>query len=178
MQQENGVTIPTWEHLPRQNRNSRDRHVYVIEFDLGSVKPGQTSDPRSRMRQHWEDAARFGGRITRWWMSPAHSAWADNEAVLLNTAREHGRWLIGEYFADLDYSVLHNMAMTLDYTPSPATPLTDERTPAEWRRHSRQRQVQEMRAMGFGIRSIAQRLGVGVGTVHKDVRDLETAGNA
>jgi len=61
-------------------------YIYVIEFSLCVVKVGKTNSPRIRTKIHERDVSRYGGTITRAWLSSSHYAYGVSETQLIGTA--------------------------------------------------------------------------------------------
>lgn len=113
---------PSIPDQPNRERRRFERHVYVVEFDNGRIKVGQTSDPDKRLSEHRGMAHQFGSDITRFWVSQAHTGFALNEESLIRYCRNHGTSSSGrEYFADLDFYQVAAYAESL-----PFETLTDE----------------------------------------------------
>jgi len=159
------MSVPTaWDHLPVQDRTRPgDGYIYLIDFSLGVVKPGRTNQPRKRLAEHDEAVSRFGGRINRWWLSPIHSAWKQNEAALLEAAAQRGRSLRGEFFADCDYDDILALAERMDFAVTPQLGVEKDRITL------RRETVASYRAIGWTIPQIAAELGIGWATVHRDL---------
>lgn len=86
-------------------------HVYVLQFSDGTVKPGFSTSPESRLRSHRNAAACFGFCIERLWVSPDHHDAAENELALLAEARRTASAVRkAEYFTGLDFDALVEFA--------------------------------------------------------------------
>jgi len=65
-------------------------HVYVLAFDNGTVKVGQTQNASQRMSTHKSTARGFGLTVTGEWVSPLHTGWRANEDALKAIAADLG----------------------------------------------------------------------------------------
>jgi hypothetical protein len=90
-------------------------YVYVIRFDTGVVKVGQTLNPASRLPDHRADAAAFGVTVTDFWISPSHINFRDNEARLINACVRVSRRTRVEYFHDLTFDKAVSFAAELTF---------------------------------------------------------------
>lgn len=97
-----------WTQWPgRDKQLDPDGYVYVLEFSIGVIKVGRTTDPRGRAGQHQSHASKFGGQITRQWLSPCHRGYVASEVALIAAATETGILVGGaEYFADCTFDDL------------------------------------------------------------------------
>lgn len=78
-------------------------HIYLIEYQDGSVKVGRTANPRSRVGSHWSDARKFNHQVTRVWVSKAHANHIANEKEAIMICNEFGDQKSGkEYFSGED----------------------------------------------------------------------------
>jgi len=114
------VTALHWSEWPaRDKKLDPDGHVYVLEFSMDVIKVGRTNNPRGRVRQHESDALRFGGHLTRWWLSPSHRGYYASEAALIAAAHKEGTLLGGaEYFTGCSFEAMVAVASALPMTPS------------------------------------------------------------
>lgn len=86
-------------------------YLYAVRFSSGSIKVGQTVEPRHRLHRHSRYARAFGVRVVDAWVSVPHTDYIANETVLLAhlgsvaSGRRHRR----EFFqgADFDQVVAH-----------------------------------------------------------------------
>lgn len=79
-------------------------HIYVAEFDQGTIKVGMSVDPRARLRTHALDAARFQISITRRWISLSHADAAASEKALIRWCAARASAAGGrEWFSGLDF---------------------------------------------------------------------------
>lgn len=91
-------------------------HLYLIQFDNGTVKAGCTSDLPTRFTQHARDSGRYGLRIVNHWSSQRFSDIRLRERQLLDvlarigTRTEAGR----EFFRDIPFSIARYQAENLD----------------------------------------------------------------
>lgn len=99
--------------LPQQKVG--EGYLYVVEFSTGSVKVGQTEDPRRRLGNHRAEAAAFGVHVTNYWISPAHINFRDNETRLINYCAEVSDRTRKEYFHDLGYGRARQFAAALTF---------------------------------------------------------------
>lgn len=93
--------------------------IYIIEYGIGAVKVGYTSQPRKRMQAHERAARQLGTEIVQFWVSPAHVNARMNERRVIKfcseradrtTGNEHG-----EYFANLDLDEVREFTRTLPF---------------------------------------------------------------
>lgn len=99
-----------------QIRRSLERYVYVIEFSSGTVKVGQTANPRARLGEHDNAAQAHGHTIQRSWVSAPHTAYKENEGALIAFGAERWPNAVGrEAFTDADYEVIVEFALGLQY---------------------------------------------------------------
>ncbi|MGY1672177.1 hypothetical protein [Geodermatophilus sp. SYSU D00710] len=164
---------PHWSQWPHRKRALDPAgYLYVIEFSLGVVKVGETNTPQARASFHERDVARFGGTMTRWWLSDLHLNYRENEAELIAAGRRLGRLLGGsEYFADCSFDDLVAVAQRLQ-AASPIERPGDETAETPPHVQARQARVQELRARGLTQRQIAQALQVSLATVCRDLKEL------
>ena len=96
-------------------------HVYVLAFDNGTVKVGQTQNASQRMGTHKSTARGFGLSVTGEWVSPLHTGWRANEDALKAIAADLGGTPTGqEYFSGVDFAAVVTKAQELTFTaPEP-----------------------------------------------------------
>ena len=96
-------------------------HVYVLAFDNGTVKVGQTQNASQRMGTHKSTARGFGLSVTGEWVSPLHTGWRANEDALKAIAADLGGTVTGqEYFSGVDFAAVVEKAQELTFTaPEP-----------------------------------------------------------
>jgi hypothetical protein len=165
--------MPHWSQWPiRRRALDPAGYTYVIEFSIGAVKVGETNHPQRRAAHHERDVARFGGTMTRWWLSDVHLNYRENESALIAAGRRLGRSLGGsEYFADCPFDDLVALAQRLQA----ASPMQMQITEAIELPHNvkvRHIRVEEMRTSGMTQRQIAQALQISVATVCRDLKEL------
>lgn len=91
----------TKDQLP--GKAARGGHIYLIEYQDGSVKVGYTANPRNRVASHWSDARKFGHQVARVWVSKAHANHITNEKEAIMICNEFGDQKSGkEYFSGED----------------------------------------------------------------------------
>ena len=109
-----------WSSLPEKpvvlSRDCAAGWLYVVEFTFGVIKVGRTVDPRNRIQRHIKDATRFGGTVSKFWLSSAHPEWKVNEGQLIVWSYSRGRQTFGEYFADLGFDAAVTYAAALPGT--------------------------------------------------------------
>lgn len=97
--------------------------VYVLAFDNGLVKVGQTQNARSRFNSHNQTARNFGLTVTGRWESPLHVGWLANERALKRIAAELGGTpTTPEYFSGVNFDALTEKARELPFTPPEDAP--------------------------------------------------------
>ena len=96
-------------------------HVYVLAFDNGTVKVGQTQNATQRLNSHKSAARGFGLTVTDEWLSPLHVGWRANEDALKAIATGLGGTVANqEYFSGVDFAVVVEKAQELTFaTPEP-----------------------------------------------------------
>ena len=100
-------------------------HVYVLDFDNGTVKVGRTQNKQRRLKTHRSTARGFGMTVTDSWASPLHVEWCLNEETLMALAAKYGGTPVSpEYFSNADYAAIVSAATRLPFTP-PAEGATD-----------------------------------------------------
>ncbi len=104
-------------------------YVYVIRFDTGVVKVGQTLNPGNRLPDHRADAAAFGVTVTDFWISPSHINFRDNETRLINACVQVSRRSRVEYFHNLAFDQAVGFATELTFHSSRPS----ESTGGTWR---------------------------------------------
>ena len=91
-------------------------YVYVIKFGNDMIKVGRTKDARSRVSGHRKDARTFGTSLARWWVSPLHDGWLENEEALKSLAHELGGTPVSpEYFNGVSFDDLLAKACELPF---------------------------------------------------------------
>ena len=96
----------------RNRRLDPQGYIYVIEFSLGVIKVGKTNSPRSRIKSHGRDVGRFGGSITRAWLSTAHHGYDLSETELIRAISKLGTQLVEstEYFRGCPFDEVVHVA--------------------------------------------------------------------
>jgi hypothetical protein len=89
--------------------------IYVVLFTSGTVKVGQTINPRNRLRSHRSDGAAFGAQAVRVWVSPPHTNFSQNEDRLIRFCSRNGSRIKGEYFRGIDFAAAVKAAETFTY---------------------------------------------------------------
>lgn len=79
-------------------------YLYVIEFDTGTIKIGQTRNPKRRLAEHRRNAAAFGVSISRYWFSAPHGDYLRTEAELIIDCAVFSRYSKREYFHEINWS--------------------------------------------------------------------------
>lgn len=100
--------------LPSPHYKERGGFVYVVEFSDGTVKPGRTDNPRRRMREHVAMSSKFGIALDRYWVSPVHDDWWENETAILNAVRGTCN-MNGEYLTGISFDDVVGIAESLTY---------------------------------------------------------------
>lgn len=90
-------------------------YIYVVEFDTGVVKVGQTLNPAKRLPTHRAEAAAFGVTVTNYWISPHHITHRDNETRLINACVRVSTRTRREYFHDVPFRTAVGFASRLTY---------------------------------------------------------------
>lgn len=98
-----------------ESRSLRSAHLYVIEFDSGTVKVGQTRNPASRFAEHTRNAAVHGHAVTRSWTSTLHSNFRDTELALIAFCSARWGVVAREYFPGSDYEEIVRHAANLPF---------------------------------------------------------------
>ncbi|OBG21630.1 hypothetical protein A5768_26375 [Mycolicibacterium fortuitum] len=116
-------TTPTsTRDVPRHLRPSDGRrtagtgHLYLIQFDNGTLKAGCTSDLPTRFIKHTRDSGRYGLRIVNHWSSQRFCDIRLRERQLLDILAHIGtRTAAGrEFFRDIPFSIARYQAENLD----------------------------------------------------------------
>ena len=110
-------------------------YVYVLAFDNGTVKVGQTQNASQRLNSHKSSARGFGLTVTDEWVSPLHADWRANEDELkVIAANLGGTPTSQEYFKGVDFAAVVEKAQELTFTtPEPdADPEPRPAAPAVW----------------------------------------------
>ena len=101
-------------------------HVYVLAFDNGTVKVGQTQNATRRVSTHKSTARGFGLTVTDEWVSPLHAGWRANEDALKAIAAGLGGTPTSqEYFSGVDFAAVVEKAQALTFAapePEPSAP--------------------------------------------------------
>lgn len=83
-------------------------HVYVLAITgaVSYVKVGSTARPRPRLEALRTEAHRYGGAVTRAWLSPAHPTYKATESQALESCRtiSSSSTPRSEYFPGLDFA--------------------------------------------------------------------------
>jgi len=91
-------------------------YVYVLAFDNGTVKVGQTQNASRRLGNHKSSARGFGLAVTDEWVSPLHADWRANEEALKAIATGLGGTPAGrEYFSGVDFAAVVEKAEELTF---------------------------------------------------------------
>jgi hypothetical protein len=90
--------------------------VYVVAFDSGLLKVGQTARPVQRIASHASAAATHGVTLTSTWLSGPHANTTENERALITYCRERAATQHRfEYFGGLDFDEIVAVAEKLEY---------------------------------------------------------------
>jgi hypothetical protein len=89
--------------------------IYAIKFSTGTIKVGQTLDPHRRLGEHRRDAEAYNVAIIRYWVSPAHDNYLDNEIELIGFCDGISARAKREYFHDVDFDSVVKFACGLTY---------------------------------------------------------------
>lgn len=89
-----------------ETAHKNDGYVYVIEFDNGTVKVGQTKHPDKRLSQHRTASSKFGIGIAKYFVSEIHRGHEDTERALIKHAQKlaGSESVPGEYFTGIHFS--------------------------------------------------------------------------
>ncbi|MGX6604861.1 hypothetical protein ACWKSP_22435, partial [Micromonosporaceae bacterium Da 78-11] len=90
-------------------------YLYVMEFSTGTVKVGQTEDPKVRLATHRREADAFGVYVVNYWISPSHMNFRDNEIRLINQCAKVSHRSRKEYFHAVGYEQAVAFANALTY---------------------------------------------------------------
>lgn len=106
-----------WEDfLPPQEGQG---YLYVLEFETGSIKVGQTTDAARRVYEHCRDAWAYNVVMTNVWISKPHEGYLTNEVALIAAVSEFGgERAKREYFHDADFDKCVQLAESL-VSPAP-----------------------------------------------------------
>lgn len=91
-------------------------HIYVVEFDQGTIKVGQTSQPENRMRSLMLQGQKFNIGTIRHWCSEEHMGAFLNEKTLIRWCAEraksvHGEeWFMGLQFEEVKAAAIYIIA--------------------------------------------------------------------
>lgn len=105
--------------LPAKHEHHRHvGHVYVIELSNGIIKVGKTANPFKRIKKHAADAAPYGFKVVKLWLSIAHRNPAEVEKLLIGYGQQSGSARVREeYFLDLDFGETVRFANSVAYQP-------------------------------------------------------------
>jgi hypothetical protein len=81
-------------------------YIYVVLFETGVVKVGQTIDPASRIATHRRDAWTFNVAITDAWISGPHQGHLANETALIAFTLTLSGRVRREYFHGADFAAV------------------------------------------------------------------------
>lgn len=110
-----GTTIDTVKLREHERSLGPGGFIYVVEFSDGTVKPGFTETPLSRLRTHALDGKKFGHTIRGWWVSPRHPDAKLWEKHLLASANDMGIARTKEYFSGVDFHEIVVEAQRVHY---------------------------------------------------------------
>lgn len=88
-------------------------YLYVIRFETGVVKVGQTNHPSRRIAEHRRDAFAYNVVIIDLWVSGIHDAHLANETKLIAHARSVAGSTRREYFHGADFRQVAEFAAGL-----------------------------------------------------------------
>lgn len=89
-------------------------YLYVIRFNTGAIKVGQTDSPQQRMPTHRRHAWAFGTVMTDLWISPAHAGFIRNETRLISFMESASALRVRrEYFHGADFDTAVAFAASL-----------------------------------------------------------------
>ena len=107
-------------------------HVYVLAFDNGTVKVGQTQNATQRLNSHKSAARGFGLTVTDEWVSPPHVGYRANEDALKAIAVNLGGTPTSqEYFNGVDWATVVEKAEVELTFATPAPDVEDPTGPGE-----------------------------------------------
>lgn len=89
--------------------------VYVIRFNTGAIKVGQTVEPQVRLNKHRRDAEVYKVHIVDYWISPQHANYLTNETLLIERCHQVGIGVKKEYFHGMDFADAVQIAGRLPY---------------------------------------------------------------
>lgn len=96
-------------------------HLYVVEFETGAIKVGQSRNPMRRIDEHHRDAWAYNVVVTNAWVSKPHQAYLTNEIKLMSAvAKLGGGRAKREYFHGVDFERVVGIATELASRPTPA----------------------------------------------------------
>lgn len=90
------VDRATWSNIP--SALGGQGYLYVIRFETGVVKVGQTNHPARRIAEHRRDAFAYNVVITDLWISQAHDNHLSNETRLIAFVHSTAGRMRREYF--------------------------------------------------------------------------------
>lgn len=99
------------DEMANEIHRSRNHCVYVVQFDSGIVKVGQTIRTKTRLWQHGNDARSRADQVTETWMSSGHTNALENERELIAFCKE--RWHVAfgrEFFGGADFGEIVEFA--------------------------------------------------------------------
>jgi predicted GIY-YIG superfamily endonuclease len=89
-------------------------YIYIVEFDQGTVKIGQTAKPEERMRSHMWQARKFRIDVVRHWVSEPHMGAFLNEKTLIRWCTERAKETHGdEWFTGLTFEEVKAAAVSI-----------------------------------------------------------------
>lgn len=89
-------------------------HIYVVEFDQGTIKVGQTAHPENRMRGLMLNAQKFRIGMLRHWTSEEHMGAFLNEKTLIRWCAERAKEVHGEeWFTGLTFEEVKAAALSI-----------------------------------------------------------------
>lgn len=117
-----GHEVPAERKDDTEFRKHANGYLYVIEA-AGIIKVGKSIDPKSRVASHRGEGAKYNRAISRFWISPAHGNYEDNERQLIKALAEVATPANGgrEYFTgdDLTFSEARRIASSLEFNYLP-----------------------------------------------------------
>ena len=109
-------------------RDEREPHLYVVEFDDGTIKVGYTVDPEARIKAHAFNAGKFRISIIRHWVSEPHVAARLNEKTLIAWCKPRAGSVHGEeWYTGLSFDEVRDAAAALVPPARPRLDLGDEK---------------------------------------------------
>lgn len=114
-----GHQVPTEKKDCTEFRKYVNGYLYVIEAS-GIIKVGKSIDPKSRVASHRGEGAKYNRAISRFWISPSHANYEENERHLIKALTEQATPADGgrEYFVgdEMTFSDAHRIAHELEFT--------------------------------------------------------------